>query len=151
MKFLNWMDYRIKVNLKFCICVKIKYRRWVVLLRPWLLCHTLIYGALDLLSMLLIRLRKLTRNLFFCRSNLVENVSEIDHLKELPKLKHLNLMDNPICQIANYRIEVLSRIPHLEQLDKNQFTVEEKEAASNLQVEREKAAANAGAAEDQAA
>ncbi|KAJ3197406.1 Leucine-rich repeat-containing protein 23 [Irineochytrium annulatum] len=52
---------------------------------------------------------------------------EISKLSALPALKVLVLSENPIDQIPNYRIEILSRLPKLERIDKDPVTDEERE------------------------
>ncbi|KAJ3027500.1 UNVERIFIED_CONTAM: Leucine-rich repeat-containing protein 23 [Siphonaria sp. JEL0065] len=66
------------------------------------------------------------------RNNLVETLDDIWKLSNLPQLKILNLTDNPVQKVANYRIEVIYRCKHLEKLDKESVTEEEREEAELL-------------------
>ncbi|KAJ3125465.1 hypothetical protein HK100_010784 [Physocladia obscura] len=64
------------------------------------------------------------------RNNLVESLDDIWSLGKLPNLKALNLIDNPVTKLANYRIETIYRCKLLEKLDKEPITDEEKEDAA---------------------
>ncbi|KAI9088305.1 hypothetical protein DFS34DRAFT_585957, partial [Phlyctochytrium arcticum] len=65
------------------------------------------------------------------RGNQIANIAEIDHLAVLPALKILVLSENPIDQLPTYRLDILSRLPKLERLDKEPVTEEEREEAEN--------------------
>ncbi|KAJ3190071.1 Leucine-rich repeat-containing protein 23 [Gaertneriomyces sp. JEL0708] len=62
------------------------------------------------------------------RGNALERMSEVNNLRDLG-IKILVLMDNPIADNPNYRMEILSRLPDLERLDKDVVTDEEREEA----------------------
>lgn len=68
--------------------------------------------------------RKMTE--LYLRKNLIENLSEIKYLQNLPSLKVLWLWDNPICNHPNYRQYILKLLPNLTKLDNAAVTQEEK-------------------------
>ncbi|KAI9342893.1 hypothetical protein BDR26DRAFT_858945 [Obelidium mucronatum] len=78
------------------------------------------------------------------RNNLIESLDDIWRLANLPNLKVLNLTDNPVQKVPNYRIEVIYRCKKLEKLDKEPVTEEEREEAEQL---KPKPAATAGEGE----
>ena len=60
-------------------------------------------------------------------------MNELRYLENLPKLKVLNLAENPICSAGvDYRAVVLKYLPNLEKLDDVAVTYQEVEAARNL-------------------
>ena len=83
--------------------------------------------------------------------NLLSTLEALAPLTELPSLKVLSLLGNPMVDavegledapppIDNYRIEVLVLLPRLGVLDDAEVTVEDREAAAALKAEREEAA-----------
>jgi Leucine-rich repeat (LRR) protein len=66
------------------------------------------------------------------RSNNISTMDEIDKLKKFGSLKILILSDNPISQLAGYRIDVLERLPKLDRLDKELVTADEREEVANV-------------------
>ncbi|XP_064617225.1 cilia- and flagella-associated protein 410-like isoform X2 [Liolophura sinensis] len=65
----------------------------------------------------------------YIRKNAIENLSEICHLKTLPKLRSLWIADNPCCNRKNYRSTVLRHLPNLQKLDNIAVTEDEVNAA----------------------
>ena len=55
----------------------------------------------------------------------------------LPSLRILTLLENPVDQTENYRLEVLIRLPKLDKLDKDPVTQEERDDALNMKKERD--------------
>ena len=53
----------------------------------------------------------------YIRKNKIKTLSEINHLRELPKLRNLWLADNPCSGGDNYRHTVLRTLPNLQKLD----------------------------------
>ncbi|GAB9465690.1 hypothetical protein Gpo141_00003089 [Globisporangium polare] len=61
--------------------------------------------------------------------NLLTLFSEIERLTELPRLRNLNLLGNPICDHPNYRLRVIDTLKQLQVLDTADVTVKERELA----------------------
>ncbi|OWF40767.1 acidic leucine-rich nuclear phosphoprotein 32 family member A-like [Mizuhopecten yessoensis] len=53
----------------------------------------------------------------YIRKNKIEDLSEINHLATLPRLRNLWLADNPCAETENYRSNVLKTLPTLQKLD----------------------------------
>ncbi len=53
----------------------------------------------------------------YIRKNHIAELSEVCHLKQLPKLRVLWLADNPCASGDNYRLTVLKHLPNLQKLD----------------------------------
>lgn len=53
----------------------------------------------------------------YIRKNKIEDLSEINHLATLPRLRNLWLADNPCAETENYRPTVLRTLPNLQKLD----------------------------------
>ncbi|KAJ3064296.1 Leucine-rich repeat-containing protein 23 [Podochytrium sp. JEL0797] len=70
------------------------------------------------------------------KNNLIETLDDVWKLGSLPNLKSLNLTDNPVQKVPNYRIETIYRCKKLEKLDKEPVTEEEREEAEQLQTQR---------------
>ncbi|XP_053791825.1 leucine-rich repeat-containing protein 23 [Vidua chalybeata] len=70
------------------------------------------------------------------RSNGIKSFQEVEKLQVLPMLQALVLMDNPCAEEPNYRLEVLSRLPQLQRLDKESIEEEEREEAENIRQAR---------------
>ena len=68
----------------------------------------------------------------YLRKNKIENLSEIQFLKELRNLKVLWLWDNPCSEHGNYRLYVIKVLPTLEKLDNLCVTTEERQQAKKL-------------------
>ncbi|NWU02955.1 LRC23 protein, partial [Urocynchramus pylzowi] len=73
------------------------------------------------------------------RSNEIKSFQEVEKLQVLPMLQTLVLMDNPCSQEPDYRLEVLSRLPWLQRLDKESIEEEERGEAQKIrQIRKEK-------------
>ncbi|TPX74959.1 hypothetical protein CcCBS67573_g03764 [Chytriomyces confervae] len=66
------------------------------------------------------------------RNNLIEQFEEVWKLASLPHLKTLNLSDNPVTKLPNYRLETIFRLKSLEKLDKEPVTDDEREEAEQF-------------------
>ncbi|XP_064632392.1 leucine-rich repeat and guanylate kinase domain-containing protein-like [Lineus longissimus] len=64
--------------------------------------------------------------------NEVIDLAEIEFVKELPMLRFLNLMRNPIQELPDYRLSILFRLQKLVELDRKRVDVEEKVASVNM-------------------
>ncbi|RLV98970.1 hypothetical protein DV515_00010158 [Chloebia gouldiae] len=73
------------------------------------------------------------------RSNGIKSFQEVEKLQVLHMLQALVLMDNPCAEEPTYRLEVLSRLPQLQRLDKESIEEEEREEAERIvQTRKEK-------------
>ncbi len=54
----------------------------------------------------------------------------------MPKLKALVLLDTPLTENGDYRLEVLISVRRLERLDKDEYLQEERSEAENIYEER---------------
>ncbi|NWW05143.1 LRC23 protein, partial [Oreocharis arfaki] len=70
------------------------------------------------------------------RSNGIRSFQEVEKLQVLPVLQALVLTDNPCAEEPNYRLEVLSRLPQLQRLDKELVEEEEWEEAEKIRQTR---------------
>ncbi|XP_023795656.1 leucine-rich repeat-containing protein 23 isoform X2 [Cyanistes caeruleus] len=68
--------------------------------------------------------------------NGIKSFQEVEKLQVLPMLQALVLMDNPCTEEPNYRLEVLSRLPQLQRLDKESVEKEEREEAEKIRQTR---------------
>ncbi|KAJ1558680.1 Leucine-rich repeat-containing protein 23 [Nowakowskiella sp. JEL0078] len=66
------------------------------------------------------------------RGNSVEKLEEVAKLVCLPNLKVLVLLENPIDEIPNYRLEVIFILKKLERLDKEPISEDEREEAQQF-------------------
>ncbi|KAI9202928.1 uncharacterized protein BJ171DRAFT_600383 [Polychytrium aggregatum] len=73
------------------------------------------------------------------RGNRISSFDQIDHLAVLPNLKSLSLVENPITELPNYRLEIIMRLKKLERLDKDPVTEDEREEAEQYHLQLEKA------------
>ncbi|XP_033732826.1 acidic leucine-rich nuclear phosphoprotein 32 family member A-like [Pecten maximus] len=62
----------------------------------------------------------------YIRKNKIKDLSEINHLATLPRLRNLWLADNPCAETENYRSIVLKTLPTLQKLDNIVVTESEK-------------------------
>lgn len=74
----------------------------------------------------------------YMRKNLIPNLSEVTHLKNLPNLRILWLSENPCCTDPNYRAKVAAALPQLAKLDDIAISPQEREMGKNLIVEEER-------------
>jgi len=65
-------------------------------------------------------------------NNKISNLSDIDPLEELPNLKTLSLIDNPIIKKQNYRLYVIHKLPKLTLLDFRKIKQKERISSKNL-------------------
>ncbi|KAL7988459.1 hypothetical protein Chor_007378 [Crotalus horridus] len=68
--------------------------------------------------------------------NAVAQVQELEKLQVLPMLRALVLLENPCSDEAEYRLEALVLLPHLERLDKDFFEEEERNEAAEIRQRR---------------
>lgn len=78
--------------------------------------------------------------------NGVEKLEQVRELRALPKLRVLDLSENPVTESDNYRQEVLILLPRLVKLDGEKVTREELEEARDVEKERLAEAAKAAEA-----
>ena len=86
------------------------------------------------------------------RGNLIADYAEVKKLQILPKLKAIVLLDTPMAENGDYRLEVLISTRRLERLDKDEYSEEERTEAEEIYEQRrvkeaEEAAVAAEAAE----
>ncbi|NXL06774.1 LRC23 protein, partial [Mesembrinibis cayennensis] len=70
------------------------------------------------------------------RNNGISSLQEVAKLQVLPMLQALVLLDNPCSDEANYRLEVLALLPHLQRLDKELFEQDERAEANKIRQKR---------------
>ncbi|XP_020625637.1 leucine-rich repeat-containing protein 23-like [Orbicella faveolata] len=70
------------------------------------------------------------------RGNNVTDMKEIAKLKSLPLLRALLLMECPVSDEDDYRIEVLISLRRLERLDKDEYTDDERQEAEEIYEQR---------------
>lgn len=68
------------------------------------------------------------------RKNNISQISNLLYLRQLPNLKNLWMMENPISSQPNYRLLVVALLPQLEKLDNKDVTAEERSAARQVDV-----------------
>lgn len=70
------------------------------------------------------------------RGNLVSDYGEVKKLQILPKLKSVVLLDTPLTENGDYRLEVLISVRRLERLDKDEYLQEERTEAEEIYEQR---------------
>ena len=70
----------------------------------------------------------------YLRKNLISDLRELKHLKNLPNLQVLWLWDNPICQHPLYRQYCIKLLPNLLKLDSANVSNEERQQAAAMQI-----------------
>ncbi|CAL8072709.1 unnamed protein product [Calicophoron daubneyi] len=70
------------------------------------------------------------------RENVIDTMDEIDKLVRLPRLRTVILIDNPLCELKDYRLEMRVTLLSLRRLDKEMYTPEENEEADILAEQR---------------
>ncbi|CAN7983330.1 unnamed protein product [Ixodes hexagonus] len=65
----------------------------------------------------------------YIRKNNIQDLNEVLHLKDLPRLKNLWLADNPCAENEHYRMTVLRHLPNLQKLDNQTVQSHEVERA----------------------
>eukprot|EP00294_Goniomonas_avonlea_P001535 CAMPEP_0114566360 /NCGR_PEP_ID=MMETSP0114-20121206/14842_1 /TAXON_ID=31324 /ORGANISM="Goniomonas sp, Strain m" /LENGTH=301 /DNA_ID=CAMNT_0001752749 /DNA_START=53 /DNA_END=958 /DNA_ORIENTATION=+ len=68
------------------------------------------------------------------KGNKIDKPDQVENLKEIP-LKNLDLSENPVAEVENYRIKIIRRLPALEILDEEEITEEERELAKEPEEE----------------
>lgn len=63
---------------------------------------------------------------------MVSDLGELAKLRDLPKLRALVLLENPITDETDYRQEALVQMAHLERLDKDFYEEEERIEADEI-------------------
>lgn len=63
---------------------------------------------------------------------MVSDLGELAKLRDLPKLRALVLLENPITDETDYRQEALVQMAHLERLDKDFYEEEERAEADEI-------------------
>ncbi|XP_032223448.1 leucine-rich repeat-containing protein 23 isoform X2 [Nematostella vectensis] len=71
------------------------------------------------------------------RGNSISSNKEVQKLKCLPLLRALVLMENPVSDEDDYRIEVLIALRRLERLDKDEYTEDERQEAEEIYNQRQ--------------
>jgi len=71
----------------------------------------------------------------FLRKNCIDNLEEINHLKNCKMLKILWLEENPICDNPNYRGYIVKSLPFLAKLDNIPITAAERETHKTVDFE----------------
>lgn len=79
--------------------------------------------------------RKLTE--LYLRKNLIQDLSEIRYLQNLPNLRVLWLWDNPCSEAGDYRRAVIQALPNLVKLDNQPVTNEERNSGPPREPRRE--------------
>ncbi|XP_069485725.1 leucine-rich repeat and guanylate kinase domain-containing protein [Ambystoma mexicanum] len=64
-------------------------------------------------------------------NNKIAELAEISYIEDLPLLRQLTLLKNPIQELPGYWLSVIFMLPRLTELDEKKITVEEKVAAVN--------------------
>lgn len=70
------------------------------------------------------------------RGNVLTTFDEIKKLHILPKLRALVLLDNPLTENSDYRLEVLISVRRLERLDKDEYIEDERTEAEEIHEQR---------------
>lgn len=76
--------------------------------------------------------------ILYMHGNMISNLSDIDQLTPLTKLTKLTLHGNPIEQMQNYRIIVVSRLLTLREFDFSCVSFSDREAGERLRLEMKK-------------
>ncbi|KAF8565906.1 hypothetical protein P879_09653, partial [Paragonimus westermani] len=72
------------------------------------------------------------------RENAIGLLDEINKLAALPRLQTLILLENPIYNLKDYRLEMRINLQTLRRLDKDTYTPEENDEADKIAEERQK-------------
>lgn len=70
------------------------------------------------------------------RGNLISDYSEVKKMQIIPKLRAIVLLDTPLTENGDYRLEVLISIRRLERLDKDEYLQEERTEAEEIYEQR---------------
>ncbi len=65
------------------------------------------------------------------RGNLISDYAEVKKLQVVPKLRAIVLLDTPLTENGDYRLEVLISVRRLERLDKDEYLQEERTEAED--------------------
>lgn len=82
------------------------------------------------------------------RGNNVSDIKEVAKLKSLPLLRALLLMECPVSDEDDYRIEVLISLRRLERLDKDEYSDDERQEAEEIYEQRRQEEAMATGAQE---
>jgi hypothetical protein len=66
----------------------------------------------------------------------VSDYSEVKKLQVLPKIRAIVLLDTPLTENGDYRLEVLISVRRLERLDKDEYLQEERAEAEEIYEQR---------------
>lgn len=83
-----------------------------------------------------------------CRRNSIATFDSLSKLADLPKLHSLILLENALCELENYRMEILSRVPQVQVIDRVPVTEQERHDAGKMRSQRNRAPRPAAAASD---
>ena len=87
------------------------------------------------------------------RGNQIQSLEEVKKLKGHTMLRNLTLLENPVCEVDEYRLEILLISKDLIKLDKEEYLEEERRDAEQIAAERaqieEAAAMDANANENE--
>jgi len=70
------------------------------------------------------------------RGNLISDYAEVKKLQVVPKLRAIVLLDTPLTENGDYRLEVLISVRRLERLDKDEYLQEERTEAEEIYEQR---------------
>jgi cilla- and flagella-associated protein len=76
------------------------------------------------------------RELYLRRNNIPPSLSQIHFLSGLNNLTTLNMSENPITTLPNYRLMVLKYLPRLEKLDDVEVSYQELELAREIDIQQ---------------
>ncbi|CAD6645374.1 XXYS1_4_G0019800.mRNA.1.CDS.1 [Saccharomyces cerevisiae] len=94
--------------------------------------HTLLLGRNNIVEVDGRQLPMNVQNLTLS-NNSIRRFEDLQRLRRAPRtLKNLTLIGNQVCHLANYREHVLRLVPHLETLDFQNVTAEERKSAMSF-------------------
>jgi len=70
------------------------------------------------------------------RGNLISDYGEVKKLQVIPKLRAIVLLDTPLTENGDYRLEVLISVRRLDRLDKDEYLQEERAEAEEIYEQR---------------
>lgn len=66
------------------------------------------------------------------QNNMIEDIADLEPLRELKHLKYLSLVGNPVTKKPNYRMNLINILPQLKALDFQVIKTGERDEASSL-------------------